>query len=154
MYVISNLENQRHPIKVWLPKDALEEGCLEQARHLAELPFVHKWVALMPDTHQGMGMPIGGVLAAEDVVIPNAVGVDIGCGMAFVQTDIPAEEFVQAQTKSGSLLQCVVGDIMRNVPVGTAHHSKPQPSQVIDGALAHAEEYACAPGLVPEIEAG
>ena len=55
---------------------------------LANLPFVYKWVALMPDTHQGYGMPIGGVIATEDIIIPNAVGVDIGCGMAFVETNI------------------------------------------------------------------
>lgn len=43
----------------------------------------------MPDTHAGKGMPIGGVIACENVVIPNAVGVVIGCGMAYVQTNIP-----------------------------------------------------------------
>ena len=42
----------------------------------------------MPDTHAGMGMPIGGVIAADGVVIPNAVGVDIGCGMAYTETNI------------------------------------------------------------------
>ena len=154
MYVISNLENQRHPIKVWLPEGALEEGCLEQARHLAELPFIHKWVALMPDTHQGMGMPIGGVIATEGVIIPNAVGVDIGCGMAFVQTGIPAAALTETQTKSGSLLQCIVGDILRNIPVGFAHHQKPQHSRVIDEALGNIDQYAAVPGLIPEIEAG
>ena len=84
MFVISN-ENTKVPIKMWLPDEThADELCLEQADHLANLPFIHKWVSLMPDTHAGMGMPIGGVIATTGVVIPNAVGVDIGCGMAFI----------------------------------------------------------------------
>ena len=59
-----------YPIKIWLEKEQdLEESCLEQALHLAQLPFLHKWVCLMPDTHTGMGMPIGGVIAAKGAVI-------------------------------------------------------------------------------------
>lgn len=154
MYVISNLENQRHPIKVWLPEATIDEGCLEQAARLAHLPFIHKWVALMPDTHQGMGMPIGGVIATEGVIIPNAVGVDIGCGMAFVQTNIPATALKETQTKSGSMLQCLVGDILRNVPVGFAHQQKPQPSRVIGTALENKDQYTAVPELLPEIEDG
>ncbi|WP_418790667.1 RtcB family protein [Phosphitispora sp. TUW77] len=54
------------PIKVWLEgKEQIEQSCLEQAINLANLPFVHKWVALMPDSHTGMGMPIGGVIAVK-----------------------------------------------------------------------------------------
>jgi len=64
------------PVKLWL--DDIEHGALEQALHLADLPFIHKHVAIMPDAHQGYGMPIGGVIALDNVVIPNAVGVDIG----------------------------------------------------------------------------
>ncbi|MCI5219894.1 MAG: hypothetical protein D3914_12090, partial [Candidatus Electrothrix sp. LOE2] len=62
------------------------------ARHLANLPFAFRHIALMPDAHQGYGMPIGGVLATEGVVIPDAVGVDIGCGMCAVQTSLQAIE--------------------------------------------------------------
>jgi tRNA-splicing ligase RtcB len=60
------------PIKLWL--DDIEDGAMEQAYHLAELPFIHSHIALMPDCHQGYGMPIGGVMATEGVVVPNAVG--------------------------------------------------------------------------------
>ena len=84
MFVICD-ENTRVPVKVWLAdRGQLESSCLEQAYHLAQLPFVHKWACLMPDTHTGKGMPIGGVIATDGVIIPNAVGVDIGCGMNFV----------------------------------------------------------------------
>ena len=73
------------PIKLWL--DDLEDGAMRQANHLAQLPSLHKHVAIMPDSHQGYGMPIGGVIALKDVIIPNAVGVDIGCGMHAVKTE-------------------------------------------------------------------
>jgi len=57
-------------------------------KNLANLPFAFKHIAIMPDSHQGYGMPIGGVLATKGVVIPNAVGVDIGCGMCAVRTSL------------------------------------------------------------------
>jgi tRNA-splicing ligase RtcB len=68
---------EKKPIKMWL--EDIEDGAMDQAKNLANLPFIHKHVALMPDAHQGFGMPIGGVIATNRVVIPNAVGVDIGC---------------------------------------------------------------------------
>jgi len=154
MFVISN-ENTKIPIKIWLPKDsAPEDSCMEQAIHLANLPFLHKWVALMPDTHTGMGMPIGGVIAAEQVVIPNAVGVDIGCGMGFVGTNIRAEDVKNIATPNGSLIQDIVGDILRNVPVGFNHHKKKQASQCLDKAMQSLSLYEGNPELQHEIEDG
>ena len=89
MFVLQN-ETGRYPLKIWLENEKeLEASCREQAYHLTELPFLRGWVCLMPDTHAGMGMPIGGVIAAKDVIVPNAVGVDIGCGMAYVRTNVP-----------------------------------------------------------------
>lgn len=70
------ISSEKHPIKLWL--DDIEDGAMEQAKNLANLPFIFKHVAIMPDSHQGYGMPIGGVIATKDVIIPNAVGVDIG----------------------------------------------------------------------------
>ena len=56
MFVLYN-ENTRFPVKVWLENEEQLEGkCLEQAYHLSQLPFLHKWVCLMPDTHAGKGM--------------------------------------------------------------------------------------------------
>ncbi len=71
---------------MWL--EDIEDGAVEQAKNLANLPFVFKHIALMPDAHLGYGMPIGGVMATKGVVIPNAVGVDIGCGMCAVRTSL------------------------------------------------------------------
>lgn len=80
------ISDERIPIKLWL--DDIEEGALAQTRNLANLPFAFKHIAIMPDSHQGYGMPIGGVLATKGGIIPNAVGVDIGCGMCALKVDI------------------------------------------------------------------
>ena len=79
------------PVKSWC--ETCEEGAVKQAANLAKHPVVFHHVALMPDAHQGYGMPIGGVIATDSAVIPAAVGVDIGCGMIATETDIPAERF-------------------------------------------------------------
>ena len=72
---IKNEENFNVPVKSWC-KD-IEDGAMAQAADLAKHPVVFRHVALMPDCHQGFGMPIGGVIACTNAVIPNAVGVDI-----------------------------------------------------------------------------
>jgi tRNA-splicing ligase RtcB len=130
LFVIYDESRQRVPIKVWLEhKGQLEEECLQQALNLASLPFVYKWVALMPDAHSGYGMPIGGVIAAENVIIPNAVGVDIGCGVGFVETNISKEQLSKEEYED------LVRRIMRRIPTGFRHHKKKQKSQVLDDAV-------------------
>lgn len=154
MFVICN-ENTRFPIKIWLEDEScLEEGCLEQAYHLSQLPFLHKWVCLMPDTHTGKGMPIGGVIAAKDVVIPNAVGSDIGCGMDFVPTNIRVEDIRGIQTGNGSLVQAMIGNIMRGIPLNTERYREPQKSEVLDRAKQEMEKYEGNAELVPLIDDG
>ena len=121
------------PIKVWLPSPAdLDTECLRQAVNLSNLPFAFQHVALMPDAHTGYGMPIGGVLATQDVIIPNAVGVDIGCGMGFVHTNVPAGLLRDVKTPNGTLAQHLVGQIMRDVPQGFEHHRHRQESEFLD----------------------
>lgn len=155
MFVKYYKNTKMMPIKIWLPSEEhIEEKCMEQALHLSKLPFIHKWVALMPDTHAGKGMPIGGVIACDGAVIPNAVGVDIGCGMAFVQTDISAEELKETVTGSGSLVQTVCGDILRNIPTGFNHYKKPQISSVLDRAKAELNRYEADKELIPMIDDG
>ncbi len=154
MFVLQK-ETGRYPLKVWLEGEKdLEESCKEQAGHLMELPFLHKWVCLMPDTHAGMGMPIGGVLAAKGVIIPNAVGVDIGCGMAYVGTNIPTEVLKTTMSGSGNLMQGMVGDILRNIPVGFAHHKTPMPCYTMDRALEELSRYEENGELLGQLEAG
>lgn len=155
MFTIEPNEQHQVPIKVWLPNISdVEESCLEQAYHLAELPFVHKWVCLMPDTHAGMGMPIGGVIATKNVIIPNAVGVDIGCGMAFVGTNIRYEDVKDIDTGNGHFIQAMVGDIMRNVPVGFNHFKEPQYSYTLAKAEEELDKYENEAQLIGQIDAG
>lgn len=110
------VSTEKFPIKMWL--EDIEEGALDQAKNLANLPFVYKWIAIMPDSHQGYGMPIGAVLATDNVVIPNAVGVDIGCGMCAVRTSLT--EISTANLKR------IMGTIRELVPVGMEHQEKDQ----------------------------
>lgn len=155
MYTMYDQDKHKHPIKVWLQEqDSLEESCREQAANLSNLPFIHKWVALMPDTHLGNGMPIGGVIAADGVIIPNAVGSDIGCGMAFIQTNLDAEQLKRMDTANGSLLQGIIGDVLRDIPVGFKHHDTKQSSAVLDEAMQNLDRYRFAETLLPEIESG
>lgn len=148
-------KNYNVPVKIWLESEShIDDGCLEQAINISKLPFIHKWVSLMPDTHQGMGMPIGGVIATKDVIIPNAVGVDIGCGMAYLQTDIGAKGLRRVKTGSGDLLQTIIGDILRTIPVGFKHHRERQASKVIDEAKANLEAYGPYADLLNELEDG
>ncbi|MCL2254225.1 MAG: RtcB family protein [Lachnospiraceae bacterium] len=154
MLVISN-EKTKVPIKMWLPDESDADAlCMEQAYHLANLPFIHKWVSLMPDTHAGMGMPIGGVIAALGVIIPNAVGVDIGCGMAFVGTDIKVDEIREIMTANGPLIKVIISDILRNIPVGFNRHKDIQSCTALDIALESMEKYEANAELCNQIEAG
>lgn len=73
----------RVPVKVWTTD--VDEASVEQLKKVAALPFVFKHVAAMPDVHLGVGATVGSVIATKGAVVPAAVGVDIGCGMAAVE---------------------------------------------------------------------
>lgn len=108
------IDSEKKPIKLWL--DDLESDTLHQAMNLANLPFCFHHVAVMPDAHTGYGMPIGGVFASLDTVIPNAVGVDIGCGMCAVKTSL--KEIDQR------VLIDILKKIKMRVPLGFSHHKQ------------------------------
>ncbi|MCG2459988.1 RtcB family protein [Flavobacteriaceae bacterium F89] len=112
------IRTEKLPIKLWLKENEMEEGALEQARNLANLPFAFKHIAIMPDTHQGYGMPIGAILATKGAVIPNAVGVDIGCGMCSLRTNLTHIETPK--------LKEIMSIIRKTVPVGFNRHETPQ----------------------------
>ncbi len=99
------------PVKSWC--ENCEEGAVKQAVNLAHHPALVHHVALMPDAHQGYGMPIGGVVAAKGAVIPAAVGVDIGCGMIATETDVPAEAFAEM-----SFRRAFQEKLKERIPVG------------------------------------
>jgi len=118
------VNTEKLPIKLWL--DEIEDGALDQAKNLANLPFAYKWVSIMPDSHQGYGMPIGGVLATRQVIVPNAVGVDIGCGMVAVKTSL-----TEIDT---STLKEIMGKARNGIPVGFNHQKEPQEWDGFDNA--------------------
>ncbi|MEZ4358551.1 MAG: RtcB family protein [Kofleriaceae bacterium] len=86
------LSTDNVPIKAWTKGVPFEDEAQAQLRRVASLPFIHKWVAVMPDVHAGLGATVGSVIAAKKAVIPAAVGVDIGCGMMAVKTSLRAEQ--------------------------------------------------------------
>lgn len=80
------------PIKSWTKGVPFEDEAKQQLKNIANLPFIHKWVAAMPDVHLGKGATIGSVVPTLGAVIPAAVGVDIGCGMMAVKTSMSAND--------------------------------------------------------------
>ncbi len=82
----------------------LEEGALQQMRNACQLPVAVAG-ALMPDAHQGYGLPIGGVLATAEAVIPYAVGVDIACRMKLTVLDRPVSDLATRQRELVSALE-------------------------------------------------
>ena len=107
------------PVKIWT--DNVEESAMRQIENLTTLPFLFHHLAIMPDVHAGMGMPIGGVLACKDAVIPNAVGVDIGCGMCAVKTN-----WKVAEIPTDVLRKQIMRGIRKRIPLGMDHHKEAQ----------------------------
>lgn len=107
------------PVKVWAK--TVDPHAWKEIDNLSRLPFIYHHLAFMPDVHGGMGMPIGGVLATKDVVIPNAVGVDIGCGMCAVKTCLMAEDIPKQLIR-----EKIMSGIRSRIPLGMDHHAEPQ----------------------------
>jgi tRNA-splicing ligase RtcB (3'-phosphate/5'-hydroxy nucleic acid ligase) len=84
------IETTGVPIKAWTRGVAIEDAAKKQLENVAKLPIVFHHVAVMPDVHFGIGATVGSVVPTEGAIIPAAVGVDIGCGMMAVETDLPA----------------------------------------------------------------
>jgi len=99
------------PIKAWVRGVPFEAEARQQLLNVARLPFVHGWVAAMPDVHWGIGATVGSVIPTVGAIIPAAVGVDIGCGMMAVQTSLVASDLPES-------LQGLRSSIERSVPHG------------------------------------
>jgi tRNA-splicing ligase RtcB len=85
------IDTEGVPIKAWTKGVAIEAAAERQLRNVARMPFIHGWVAAMPDVHWGIGATVGSVIPMVGAIIPAAVGVDIGCGMMAVQTSLAAD---------------------------------------------------------------
>ena len=107
------------PVKIWT--DKVEKSAMQQIENLTTLPFLYHHLAIMPDVHTGMGMPIGGVLACVEAVIPNAVGVDIGCGMCAVKTN-----WKVSAIPTDVMRKKIMSGIRKLIPLGMEHHEVAQ----------------------------
>src|SRR5215467_12625354 len=104
------------PIKAWTKGVQLEDQAKTQLLNVAQLPFVFRWIAAMPDVHLGIGATVGSVIPTKSAIIPAAVGVDIGCGMIATRLSLTANDLDERKLKS------VFSQISRDVPVGFAQH--------------------------------
>lgn len=91
MKVLSK-ETDRHPIKAWVEGVEVEEAAVQQLRNISNLPFIHRWVAAMPDMHTGIGATVGSVIATKNAIIPAASGVDLGCGLNAIRLPLTASQ--------------------------------------------------------------
>lgn len=115
---LATLQGAVAPIKMWTPVHEVEDQALKQLKNIAALPWVFKHVAVMPDVHFGKGATVGSVIAMKDAVSPAAVGVDIGCGMAAMNTSLKASDLPES-------LRALRSSIERAIPVGFAQHRDP-----------------------------
>ena len=127
MKVIYDKEYQKVPIKIW--SDEVEVKAMQQLKNISSLPFVYKHVAAMPDVHYGLGATVGSVIATDNAIIPAAVGVDIGCGMMAVKTDLNHKE-VQDN------IEQIRKSIERSIPVGFGQHKDRKEIGVLEAGFA------------------
>lgn len=120
MFTYKPLE-ARIPINVWMTgEDCLDAKTREQLFNLCRLPFAFKHIGVMPDAHMGYGMPIGGVLATHNTIIPHAIGSDIACGMCATKTNVSIDGL------SHEILTKILSQLRGIIPVGFNKHKKPQ----------------------------
>jgi tRNA-splicing ligase RtcB len=112
---ISTLDTGAVPVRLWTDVNTVEYEALNQLRNISNLPWVYKHVAVMPDVHFGKGATVGSVIAMKDALSPSAVGVDIGCGMAAVLTNLRAEDLPED-------LSAIRSKIEATIPVGFSGH--------------------------------
>lgn len=114
MYVLYDKEKQKVPIKIW--SDYVEPQALDQLQNISKMPFIFKHVSAMPDVHLGIGATVGSVIATRDAIIPAAVGVDIGCGMSAIKTNLD-KNYV-----TDNIID-IRKAIERSIPVGFNQHN-------------------------------
>ncbi|MGM7644538.1 RtcB family protein [Nocardia sp. JW2] len=122
------LRGTRAQTLMWADEHQIEQAALKQLRNIAELPWVHG-LRVMPDVHLGKGATVGSVIAMRDAVAPAAVGVDIGCGMESVKTDLTAADLPDD-------LRSLRSRIEQAVPVGFQAHKDPVNVTKLDAGFA------------------
>ncbi|EMO78561.1 RtcB domain protein [Leptospira kirschneri str. 200801774] len=125
MPIYETIETNGIPVKIFT--NQIEEQARQQLIDLAESGLVVGHVAAMPDVHYGMGATVGSVFASEKYICPNAVGVDIGCGMAAVPVPNLKSERMDWATK-----EKIHHAIKERIPTGMHSHPKPRPAPVLE----------------------
>jgi tRNA-splicing ligase RtcB len=118
---IARVKGKNVDIHLWARPAEVESAALDQLRNIAALPWVFHHVAAMADVHLGTGATVGSVIAMKGAVAPAAVGVDIGCGMGAVRTNLTASDLPDG-------LHRLRSDIEAVLPVGFAMHDRAVPS--------------------------
>ncbi len=108
-------------VKFWVGDMEVEQAALNQIMNIAQLPILAGHMAIMPDVHMGKGATVGSVIPTRAAIIPAAVGVDIGCGMCAVMTNLTAADLPES-------LLALRNQIERDVPVGFNEHKAGIPS--------------------------
>ena len=125
-------DTQANPIKAWVHGVPVADNAIEQARATASMPFIYKHVALMPDVHLGYGATVGSVIPTQGAIIPAAVGVDIGCGMMAVRTNITANELPDSLVDMRTAIEAAI-------PHGRTNNGMPGDRGAWGNAPAHVE---------------
>src|SRR3954469_21554244 len=115
---MQRIRGRKADILAWTDPAEIEAVALEQLKNISALPWVFHHVAAMPDVHFGKGATVGSVIAMKGAVSPAAVGVDIGCGMGAVRTNLTASDLPDS-------LKPIRLDLERAVPVGFNQHRDP-----------------------------
>ncbi len=122
-------------IIAFIPEESIEVEALGQIKNTASMPFLFRHVAVMPDTHFGKGSTVGTVLATKGAIIPAAVGVDIGCGMIAVKTNLKQEDLGD--------LSVLLHSIERSIPMSAGKFN----NKITESAQARIEELRNTPGI-------
>jgi tRNA-splicing ligase RtcB len=111
----NHYEQSMQGVRLWTGDMEVEQQALQQIRNISTLPILAGHIAIMPDVHYGMGATVGSVIPTKGAIIPAAVGVDIGCGMVAMHTELIASDLPDS-------LKAVRHQIERDVPVGFNYH--------------------------------
>jgi tRNA-splicing ligase RtcB len=95
-------------VKMWTRGVPVDDRAREQLLRAAQMPFIFKHVAVMPDVHVGIGATVGSVIPTKNAIIPAAVGVDIGCGMMACRTSLTATDLPDSLGHLRSAIECAV----------------------------------------------
>jgi tRNA-splicing ligase RtcB len=107
-------------VKSWTRGGLLDERAKKQLIETAQMPFIYRWLCAMPDTHWGMGATVGSVLPTSGAIIPSAVGVDIGCGMIAVRSNLTYQAFMECL--GDFPLSRLRHSLEKAVPAGRSHN--------------------------------